>query len=105
MYEDARRKGLIPDEEAYLVCLGQYNMNTPDHVVLKVSGLRDDEMIRLYCWARRRMEGNYVLSLLLENPFLRFYWKRLGRFLSKEVARIPLAKKIYREVRRSFLKR
>lgn len=83
IYEDARRAGLIPDEEAYLLAL-RLGMNKPGRILCNISGLPDEEMTRLYLEAHRRMERTYLLDLARRPASYRrrFFWARLGALAS-----------------------
>ena len=83
IYEDAKRSGLIPDEEAYLHAL-RLGMNKPGRILLNISGLPDREMTRLYVLAHYRMELNYLLTLAKKpaNYSKRFFWVRIGELFT-----------------------
>jgi len=61
LYRDALDKGLIKNEEEYLVRLGKCIMNSPKEIVLNVSGLSDQKMIDLYYKSHAEMENNFII--------------------------------------------
>jgi anaerobic magnesium-protoporphyrin IX monomethyl ester cyclase len=78
LYEEAKRQGLIDDEEAYLIRLYK-GYNTTDNVVLNFSGNSDAEMIRLLNWVHMKMDVNYLIVMLTQpNKILKpIFWEHL----------------------------
>ncbi len=100
LYRDALMKGLIKNEEAYLVSLAKLNMNTPKGVVLNVSGLSDEEMIRLYYKSYADMERNFILQQLNRlNPLSKNYWYFIKRLTLNRLAQIALLRAVYNLLR------
>jgi radical SAM superfamily enzyme YgiQ (UPF0313 family) len=100
IHEDARSQGLIPDEEDYLVQLGRYTMNHPDHIILNISGLPDRVMSRLFLKAHWDMEVNYLLSQLAARPWSLKSWLRLLRLPKKRLSNILWIRRLYKFFKR-----
>ena len=82
LYNDALEKGLIKNEEQYLVRLGRFIMNSTKNIVLNVSGLPDEEMIRLYNKSHTDMERNFIVQQLKKvRLFSKDYWYFVERFI------------------------
>ena len=84
LYEEAKRQGLIEDEEAYVVKLHE-GYNSPNNVILNVSGNSDAEMIRLFDWVHMKMDVNYLMVMLTQpnKVFKPVFRKHLSRALGK----------------------
>jgi len=82
LYEEAKRQGLIEDEEAYIIKLRR-GYNDPNNVILNVSGNSDAEMIRLFDWVHMRMNVNYLTTMLMQRKIFKpIFWKRLRRTIA-----------------------
>ncbi|MFQ5646956.1 MAG: B12-binding domain-containing radical SAM protein [bacterium] len=86
LYEQVKQRGLITDEEAYIMQLNK-GFNRPDNVVLNVSGKSDEEMIRLFEWIHLKMEVDYFLNVLREpqKVSLKKLWNLLTRIYKRAV--------------------
>jgi radical SAM superfamily enzyme YgiQ (UPF0313 family) len=103
LYLDSVQKGLIRDEEEYLSRLGRLNMNSPNGIVLNVSGLLDREMTRLYYRGNAEMERNFVLQQMKNlNWFSKQSWHLARRLLKVELEALPLYQILYRLLRRTY---
>jgi radical SAM superfamily enzyme YgiQ (UPF0313 family) len=100
LYQDALAKGLIKNEEAYLVSLAKLIMNTPKGIVLNVSGLPDDEMIRLYYKSFADMERNFIHQQIDHfSAFSKDYWYFVKRLILNRLAQMPLFRALYQLLR------
>ena len=84
LYEEAKRQGLIEDEEAYIIKLHRgYNNYNNVNVILNVSGNSDAEMIRLFAWVHMKMDVNYLMVMLMQpdKVFKPIFWKHLRHTL------------------------
>ena len=61
LYQECRKKNLIPDEKEYLVKLAK-GKNIPGRIILNVSGLSDKEMVYLHDWVHLKMNLNYAIQ-------------------------------------------
>lgn len=79
LYEQAKRDGLIPDEESYVIKLHR-GYNTVQFVILNMSGNSDAEMSRLFNWVHLQMYFNYLGTLFRQQGkrFRRVFWWHLG---------------------------
>ena len=103
LYHDSLKKGLIKNEEAYLVTLAKLNMNTPKGVVLNVSGLSDEEMIRLYYQSYAEMERNFILQQLKTlNLFSTSYGYFIKRLILNRLAQMPMVRSLYYSLRSGY---
>jgi anaerobic magnesium-protoporphyrin IX monomethyl ester cyclase len=67
IYSECVKKGLIPDEEKYLIRLGKMTMNSEGNIILNISGLDDNIMEDLYIRANNRMDFNFYCQVIREN--------------------------------------
>jgi radical SAM superfamily enzyme YgiQ (UPF0313 family) len=96
LYADALKNGLIDNEEEYLVRLGKLSMNSPNGVILNVSGLTDKEMIRLIYKGHSAMERNYLLQQMCNQIlFSKKFWYVVSRLARSTLARIALLRYLY----------
>lgn len=103
LYQDSVHEGLIGNEEEYLIRLGRLNMNSPNGIVLNVSGLSDNEMTRLYYKGNAEMERNFILQQMSHfNLLSRKCWYLTHRLLKTELAALPLFQILYRFLRCSY---
>ena len=105
LYDDTLKKGLIKNEEAYLMTLGKLSMNTPKGIVLNVSGLSDKEMTRLYYKGYADMERNFILQQLNSlNLFSKNYWYFIKRLILNKLSQIPLLRSLYYFLRSLYIR-
>jgi radical SAM superfamily enzyme YgiQ (UPF0313 family) len=103
LYQDCVEKGLIRNEENYIVSLGKLNMNSPNGIVLNVSGLSDKEMTRLYYKGNAEMERNFILQQMNHINLLSMKcWYFVNRLLKVKLAPLPLFQTLYRFLRSSY---
>jgi anaerobic magnesium-protoporphyrin IX monomethyl ester cyclase len=100
LYQDSVDNGLIKNEEEYLIRLGRLNMNSPNGIVLNVSGLSDKEMTRLYYRGNAEMECNFIIQQMKNLNFLsKKCWYYYNRLLKAKLALLPLFQTLYRFLR------
>ena len=100
LYRDSVEKGLIKNEEKYLIHLGRLNMNSPNGIILNVSGLSDKAMIRLYHKGNAGMERNFIVQQMNNlSLFSKRYWYFAKRLLKVKLAQLPLFQLLYRILR------
>ena len=101
LYADALNKGMVEDEEEYLMRLGKLSMNSPHGIVLNVSGQPDKEMIRLIYKGQADMERNYVLQQIRgQFPFSKRHMYFVSRLAISVLAQIAFLRTIYRWMKR-----
>ena len=101
LYAEALNNGMIEDEEEYVVRLGKLIMNSPDGIVLNVSGLPDKEMIRLFHKGQADMWRNYILQQMRSQTlFSREYWYYVTRLARNLLGRIALLRLSYDRLKR-----
>lgn len=103
LYQDAVDKGLIKNEEEYLVRLGKHIMNSPKEIVLNVSGLSDQKMIDLYYKSHAEMENNFIIQ---KRSGVRFhskdYWRLTKQILINKLAQKTWLRSSYQTVKRMW---
>jgi hypothetical protein len=81
IYSECVKKGLIPDEEEYLIQLGKMTMNSEGNIILNISGLEDDTMEDLFIRANNRMNYNFYRQIIQENVKNAFSLHFLKKFI------------------------
>jgi anaerobic magnesium-protoporphyrin IX monomethyl ester cyclase len=81
IYSECVEKGLIPDEEEYLIRLGKMTMNSEGNIILNISGLSDDIMEDLFIRANNKMNYNFYCQILKENVKNAFSFQFIRKFL------------------------
>jgi len=105
LYADAVDKGLIDNEEEYLVRLGKLIMNSPNGIVLNVSGLSDKKMTHLFYKGQFDMERNFFLQQMRGQSFFsKRYWYFIFRLSKNVLARFAFFRFMYQSVKGFGLK-
>jgi radical SAM superfamily enzyme YgiQ (UPF0313 family) len=103
LYAETRDKGLIGDEEEYLVRLGRFIMNSPDGILLNVSGLPDNKMIRLFHKINSDMWRNYLVQQMRgQSPSSRKFWYLVFRLGRNALGRIGPLRSFYYGLKRRW---
>jgi hypothetical protein len=82
LYEQVKARGLIGDEEKYVIELSK-GWNKPGRIILNVSGQSDAEMTSLHHWVHIKMEWYYLRCLAGRpaNLFRAAFWDKVTAFL------------------------
>lgn len=103
LYRDALDKGLIKNEEEYLVRLGKHIMNSPKEIVLNVSGLSDKKMIDLYYKSHAEMENNFIIPQRNGVSFYsKDYWRFTKQIIINKLAQKAWLRTFYQTVKRMW---